>query len=274
MKGYGRDAADMALEGIEDEPNNYRLTPPDDDGAWDMIDQTAVLTHVNREGIEVLEYWQYYPNAEKILVDVLERTNKELEQVMSDDWIALYEGTYKDGQGKRWTFGKYTLKRDGDARPQPVTVQKSYDTPTYVIAVGDQYFEMIPTLQGWDAYPCRPVYDDGVTWERTGKAVVLKWADPTRGRFHIASEHILNARMIHCFDKNALRLMRNEIMARHHYPFQGNEMKAYFGSQSWYKPQAGATSPKLSYIEELNVKLIQNAESIDDREYYHLMETE
>lgn len=51
-----------------------------------------------------------------------------------------------------------------------------------------------------------------------------------------------------------IRLMRNEIFARHGYIFKNEDLKEYFSSQPWYKPQFENVDDKLSEIEKLNIK--------------------
>ena len=61
------------------------------------------------------------------------------------------------------------------------------------------------------------------------------------------------------FPKEILRLMRNEIYARHGVKFRSDAMiQAYFDRQPWYKP---STNPsRLTGLEMLNVSLIKSVE--------------
>ena len=58
--------------------------------------------------------------------------------------------------------------------------------------------------------------------------------------------------------KHDLRIMRNEIYARHGYIFQSKDMKQYFSKQSWYRPTT--SNVKLSSIEQYNVNFIKSYE--------------
>ncbi len=60
--------------------------------------------------------------------------------------------------------------------------------------------------------------------------------------------------------KKELRLMRNEIMARHGYSFNSNDLKKHFESQLWYFPLFTDEGNQLSNIENVNVKFIQEHE--------------
>lgn len=57
-----------------------------------------------------------------------------------------------------------------------------------------------------------------------------------------------------------LKVMRNEIFARHGYIFKTEEMSTYFRSQPWYQPRFTNVEAKLSPIEKANVKFIQQYE--------------
>lgn len=73
---------------------------------------------------------------------------------------------------------------------------------------------------------------------------------------------LLNAAYLDFFSKEELRLMRNEILARHGYNFQSKDLKDYFGQKSWYKPAKNNSGIKLNIIEQTNVELIKTIENI------------
>ena len=62
------------------------------------------------------------------------------------------------------------------------------------------------------------------------------------------------------YDKDTLALMRNEILARHGYPFQKEKYQTYFGSKSWYTPDPDFSYDSLSSIEMKNVETIKGLE--------------
>jgi len=62
-------------------------------------------------------------------------------------------------------------------------------------------------------------------------------------------------------NSDELRLMRNEIFARHGYIFKSSDLRSYFGRQSWYRPITSSTSELgLSPLEKKNVETIRNYE--------------
>ena len=79
------------------------------------------------------------------------------------------------------------------------------------------------------------------------------------GRWPFASLRPLNRQMLLPFPKEILRLMRNEIYARHGVKFKSDEeIQAYFDRQPWYK--ASDKPSKLTGLEKLNVSLIKSME--------------
>ncbi len=57
-----------------------------------------------------------------------------------------------------------------------------------------------------------------------------------------------------------LKIMRNEIFARHGYIFKTQDMKSYFESQSWYRGQYSDVTSMLTDIEKQNIELIKRYE--------------
>ena len=60
-----------------------------------------------------------------------------------------------------------------------------------------------------------------------------------------------------------LKIMRNEIFARHGYVFKTDDMKRYFSQQAWYRPQSDDVLASLSPIELANVETIKPSKAAD-----------
>ena len=84
----------------------------------------------------------------------------------------------------------------------------------------------------------------------------LKNVSPN-GRWACLSDQVLNETALWNYDSALLRIMRNEIYARHGYVFNSADLKAYFSKQPWYKPLNNNNAVKLNPIENLNVELIK-----------------
>jgi len=62
-------------------------------------------------------------------------------------------------------------------------------------------------------------------------------------------------------DKRELRLMRNEIFARHGYIFKSRDLNEYFLRTRWYAPLFSDVTPRLSDTELVNVELLRTLET-------------
>ena len=72
---------------------------------------------------------------------------------------------------------------------------------------------------------------------------------------------LLNTAYLNKFPKKELRLMRNEILARHGYRFQSKDLQEWFGDMPWYKPAKNNNSIRLNIIEKTNVELMKCIEA-------------
>lgn len=80
------------------------------------------------------------------------------------------------------------------------------------------------------------------------------------GLYPHASQRVLNYEDISNLGSFDLRIMRNEIYARHGYIFQNNELINYFNSQSWYTPRYNNVTDMLSETEKRNIEFIKSYE--------------
>lgn len=80
------------------------------------------------------------------------------------------------------------------------------------------------------------------------------------GMYPQASERFLSRSEIANLNKDQLKIMRNEIFARHGYIFKTPDMKSYFAQQSWYHGQFHNVNSMLSGIEKQNIELIRKYE--------------
>lgn len=82
------------------------------------------------------------------------------------------------------------------------------------------------------------------------------------GEYPVVSERLISAAEIAGCSKEELKIMRNEIFARHGYIFKTKDMKTYFGKQKWYKGKYYDVNNLLSDIEIYNIKVIQQVEKL------------
>lgn len=80
------------------------------------------------------------------------------------------------------------------------------------------------------------------------------------GNYPEASTRYLSSSELAGVSKYSLRIMRNEIFARHGYIFKTDEMRNHFFNQSWYIPLYDNVDGLLTPIEKANINLIKSFE--------------
>ena len=80
------------------------------------------------------------------------------------------------------------------------------------------------------------------------------------GVYPEASTRRLTNSDVNYLTKYQLKIMRNEIFARHGYIFQTTDMRNYFSDQSWYNPRFSNVNNLLSNTEKQNIELIKRYE--------------
>ncbi|NDB36708.1 MAG: YARHG domain-containing protein, partial [Flavobacteriia bacterium] len=78
-----------------------------------------------------------------------------------------------------------------------------------------------------------------------------------KGMFPEGSERRLTNDDVYNLSPGELKIMRNEIFARHGFIFKTNDMKKHFSTQPWYKPLCDNVTNMLSKIEQDNVNFIR-----------------
>ncbi len=89
----------------------------------------------------------------------------------------------------------------------------------------------------------------------------------TAGQFTESSIKQLTADDVNNLYKSELRVMRNEIYARHGYSFKLRDMRELFDNQDWYMPVSTDVRKKLTAIEMKNEKLIKQYEKYASENY-------
>jgi hypothetical protein len=80
------------------------------------------------------------------------------------------------------------------------------------------------------------------------------------GVYTQASQRLLTSSDLYGMTPYQLKIMRNEIFARHGYIFKTDDMKRYFNGQAWYNPRYNNVDNFLSSIEKKNIALIMRYE--------------
>jgi hypothetical protein len=91
--------------------------------------------------------------------------------------------------------------------------------------------------------------------------------DPAAGQYPQASARLLTDDDVNNLLKDELRVMRNEIYARHGYSFKTKDMRLVFDNKDWYMPISTDVRQKLTALEKKNEKTIKHFEKYADESY-------
>jgi len=76
------------------------------------------------------------------------------------------------------------------------------------------------------------------------------------GDMELFENKLISEQMLHGLSLNELRLLRNEVYARHGRQFQAQWLSQYFFSQTWYQPDENFKDEELSGTDKQNVETI------------------
>jgi hypothetical protein len=91
--------------------------------------------------------------------------------------------------------------------------------------------------------------------------------NPEAGVYPKTSTTLLTKTDVENMDGQDLRIMRNEIYARHGYSFKDKDLRAYFDQQDWYMPMAIDVRDELTETEAKNIDLIYQYEEYYKQQY-------
>jgi len=252
----------FGMNPISDLPNQY-LVHKDAEFEWTSIPEGALMKVQQQDGITAIS--QYCTDRNGVQ-NVFLKTTKDCEVLSIEKMKALIIGTYTRNDGKRVLIGNDFIGVGSE--------EGTYEVMTFngmalnIIKLsginGAKYWQMVPTLKGFNLYAGD--FDEYGMFTRGRRIGSLIESDPGVGRFYATEQAVLNGNILSIFRKETLRLMRNEIMARHGYVFQAQDLKDYFSREPWYKPGTDNSSIKLSFIEQLNLDLIVGEENRAERD--------
>jgi len=173
-------------------------------------------------------------------------------------------GKYIDANNNIYIFHPNENRATGFFSTESYSFEFEFDYPIQVITFSeDQSIYYETTTNGLDIF--NAILDKYNDWQKAEKILTLKqveWLHPSnedniKGRYPFASYTILTNSILGYFNLKELKIMRNEIFARHGYIFQTQEMKNHFELQNWYKGRYKDVNKELSDLEKLNIKLIR-----------------
>lgn len=77
------------------------------------------------------------------------------------------------------------------------------------------------------------------------------------GRFPYTSTREIKNEDLNTLTRFELKIMKNEILARHGFDFPDKDMNIYFHGQSWYKPTTTNVDKLLTPLEKQNIQNIE-----------------
>jgi uncharacterized protein YbaR (Trm112 family) len=210
---------------------------------------------------------------------VFRKLDVSLRKKYSDDFCRyILAGKYRRSNGSIVVFApdKQAVSGFKPAGETTFEFAEEHDTPIPVLVFGDkEAYRARKTLNGLELIPMKPDPQWEEEWVRDdAKPVIMlvktaeSWSDlplegkqGIRGRFILASDHVMTKEELKYYAGTPalqnLKIMRNEIFARHGYRFQTKEMTDYFGAKDWYIPLHNDVTAQLTEIESINIALIQ-----------------
>ncbi len=181
--------------------------------------------------------------------------NISLEEKLQESFRDMLEGTYTDAQGKKYTFTREACIVGG--KTMPYTLWSDWKESGCISFDGHDYMAEF-SMEGLKL--CKIEVDNDLL--HPGDVLISLKADISKPRFAFTSKHLVARSQFEIRSSKELRLMRNEIYARHGYTFSSADLQKYFGSKPWYKPLNNNATVKLSDIETFNVELLKNMEDM------------
>ncbi len=248
--GYTDAGLDWELKGIG--TDKYKVV----DAEFNMSGNGCTVTRMKViDGYDTENVVLVARNSKNVITALL----AELKDWNKDDqlFLDMLDGIYTDSQGKEYNFARESL----NGEKFEVQVSDGNMAQCFKLKDGKIYWVEF-TDKGIDLY--NAVWDDdnpvGYYKMSTFYKSLTKKDQITEiltGQYPYTSMKLVLPSQLDFFTKAQLRVMRNEIYARHGYVFSSADLKAHFSKMSWYKPLNDNSKVQLSQLEQLNVDLIK-----------------
>lgn len=256
-----------------DRPNRYV-----DVGYPDNAADSIVLLKMS-EGDSTRNVLVFYSNGRPndVLKQYFPESNEDwapgLKQILERQLHQQFEGIYanhKMGISCRFTPGMI-LWSEGGLRYDTLhyVLNYEFDTPCLSITLSNgKTWWVNPTITGINIY--NTTYWEEVDGYTQGDTLLFPlekiWSTTEhQGRWPYTSSEVLTSGRIDFYPNEVLRLMRNEIYARHGYHFADTALQQFFYNQVWYQEAPDNSLVRLTPLEAFNVKFIQSLEHREKR---------
>ena len=266
--------------GLTPEDDHYRLRggffvidedTPEGDGyiaingsAGDRVE----VRQLGEAGVFIVVY-----NAKDIPTEVLHPTNDLRETIETDIVTYCLAGEYRTEDGRTFTFFPDRKEVKGfaeDGKSHSYTFGNEYETPVNIIILDDgRSFRVEKSDNGLlirkcTYYSSEDLWTDGNTYATPQRIRYLFEAGNISGDFPFTALQPMTCGQIEHFTRKELRLMRNEIYARHGMRFRSADLQKHFEAKAWYTPTTDDVSEQLSEIERINIEMIRQIEKRHD----------
>ena len=244
--------------------NEYTLSDePGGDGTNSFSD-TPRAKLIDKSGTKLLCLYDQKGQLQHVLDG---KARQEGEKEAQSKWDVQLQGYYTDRFGDTLQISSGVIYKKGVACATYEHIPFN-GTITGVMRISgsthlDGTWEAVITLDGLTLY--HVAEDEYGIYHRKGGKELLSWARNDFPRFNYTWVILLNDGQFRRLKKSTLRIMRNEILARHGYRFQSKDLQDYFSKRTWYKPAASNDEVEQPFeIEMLNLELIKAEEAKSD----------
>jgi hypothetical protein len=202
----------------------------------------------------------YKPNAQfsNSMLNNTERKNLDVIRIAE----ASKHTTVQPGDMRYWQTRPLTLRKLGTHSGAEWRVLRSEVEAIHGKRFGEawlqQYFEERYWYSPSDKYDPKKL----TALEQKNLATIADAQKRSRklalapGDMELFENRLISAQMLHGLSLNELRLLRNEIYARHGRQFQAPWLSQYFYAQAWYQPIEAFKDEDVSGTDKLNVETI------------------
>jgi hypothetical protein len=250
---------------VQGKPDTYSITQSPHD-AMMVEEEDATVQYLHQDAIEVLCFYNPDGNLYKLMTKTDEQDNQKLNV---ENWMRMIRGDYTMADGTKVSIDWDKALIGGTYVPVEAMTFNGHTTGILKIdGEGTQlngYMEVEFTTEGLQLYEVG--FDEyGFPHRLLRDSITLTESNPMNSRFDFVGYTLLHGSELYYYNKPALRLMRNSILARHGYVFQSKDLKKYFGNEPWYHPADSNDDIHLSFLEQLNIELIKYREATIDIE--------
>ena len=192
-----------------------------------------------------------FKDAKGNILNTFEQTNDEMwEAEILKGVHRVLDGTYVDEKGTKYVINGDEFTMGGKKLNFSVDMMGDH----ILEMSDDRHLWWAMSTTGINIYECKfdpdNGYVQGALWHK------LKEVSPN-GRWEFLSNEIVPSGFMWRYPSGMVRIIRNEIYARHGYVFNSADLKEYFSKQPWYKPLNNNNAVKLNAIETLNVEILK-----------------